>query len=110
MARVQPQRDPAAYRRKQIERAQRDRQALREAQKAEFHRQRQEAIEAEKKRRTEAMQAAAKGDHTAPVWAQVRQCYVEHRPKQIMHERQMRRCHGGPALPVYPGRHLAESA
>ena len=97
MTAVQPQRMKA-------EKARRERQVIREAQKAEFQRQRQEAIEAEKQRRTDAMHAAAQGDQSAPVWAQVRQCYVEHRPAQIMHERQMRRCHGGSVLPIHHGR------
>ena len=104
MAQVAPQRDPAAYRAMKADRLRRERLALREAQKAEFQRQKQEALDAEKKRRIESMQAAAKGNPEAPMWAQVRQCYVEHRPAQIMHERQMRRCHGGSVMPVHTGR------
>lgn len=107
MVRVQPQRDPAVYRRRLVEKARQERQALRDAQRAEFERQRKEAIEAEGARRKEAMALAARKDHSAPVWAQIRQCYIEHRPAQIMHERKMRRCSGGDALPVYPGRRLS---
>lgn len=93
MARVQPQRDPAAYAR-----------MLRERARQEWERQRNAAVEAQKQARITAMQKAADGDPSAPVWAQIRQCYIEYRPAQIMYQRQMMRCSGGEVYPVYIGR------